>query len=246
MNILLTNDDGIRSEGIQKLARILRSRLKHRVVIIAPDGNRSGISHALSLLSGPVKMSKLDEDTWSCSGYPADCVIVALLGELPFWPDLVISGINQGENVGPDLIYSGTAAAARQASLAGIPAIALSLARKDGYNWDMAVSWSGEHLEELMALWKENTFVNVNIPNCPEGPKGIVMTRPALKHYKDSIKVTTGLDESRWCFLMGGEEKIVEEEGTDCDALSRDFVSVSSMYNYPMANLDGFPEMKRE
>jgi len=238
MNILLTNDDGVRSEGLQKLALVLRSQLKHRVFVIAPDGNRSGISHAVSLLSGPVKLSKLDEDTWSCSGYPADCIIVALMGEIPEKPDLVLSGINQGENVGPDIIYSGTAAAARQASLNGVPAIALSLAGKDGYCWDMAVSWSADHLEELAALWKENTFVNVNIPNCPEGPKGMVFTRPALKHYRDGMKVVTSLDNSRWCFLTGGDEVIIEEEGTDCDAVARDFVSVSSMYNYPIGKID--------
>jgi len=237
MNILLTNDDGIRSEGLQKLAQILRSRHNHKVYIIAPDGNRSGISHAVSMLSGPVKISKLDEDTWSCSGYPADCVILALLGELPLKPDLVLSGINQGENVGPDIIYSGTAAAARQASLAGFPAIALSLAGKEGFCWDMAASWSADHLEELAALWKKGTFINVNIPNSPGGPKGIAMTRPALKYYHDNIKVMTSLDDSRWCFLTGGEESIVKEEGTDCDAVSRDLVSVSSMYNYPMGKL---------
>jgi len=234
MNILLTNDDGIRSEGLQKLAGVLRSGSKHRVYVIAPDVNRSGISHALSLISGPVKLCRLMEDTWSCSGYPADCVLLALLGELPEKPDLVISGINQGENLGTDIIFSGTAAAARQASFAGIPAVALSLAGRDNYCWDMAVSWSADHLEELAALWRADTFVNVNIPNCPEGPRGIEMTWPAVKHYRDSIKVMTASDSSRWCFLTGGKEVIVEETGSDCDVLLRNFVSISSVYNYPV------------
>ena len=238
MNILLTNDDGIKSEGLQKLAEFLRSRLKHRIFVVAPDVNRSGISHAVSVLNGPVKLTKLMEDTWSCSGYPADCVIVAILGELPCKPDLVLSGINEGENLGTDIVYSGTAAAARQASLAGIPAIALSLASYDNLCWDMAASWVVDHLEELAALWKKETFLNVNIPNSPEGPEGMVIARPALKHYSDVLKVMIAPDESRWCFLTVGEGNTAKEEGTDCDAVSRNFVSVSSVYNYPILKMD--------
>ena len=234
MKILLTNDDGIQSGGLQKLAEVLRSRPEHRVYVIAPENNRSGISHAVSVLSAPVKLTKLSEDTWTCSGYPADCVIVAILGELPWKPDLVISGINEGENLGTDIIYSGTAAAARQASLAGIPAIALSLASYDNLCFDMAALWAADHLEELVALWEEDTFLNVNIPNCPGGPDGMVAASPAHKKYSDVLKVMTAPDESRWCFLTLGEDDVPKEAGSDCDAVSRNLVSVSSVYNYPM------------
>lgn len=246
MNILLTNDDGINSEGIRKLAAVLRSRGKHRVYVIAPDINRSGISHAISILNDPVKLSRQGEDTWGCSGYPADCVIVAMMGGLPEKPDLVLSGINQGANLGSDLIYSGTAAAARQASLAGIPAIALSLTEPsalgdDVYYWDMAASWSADHLEELAAFWGEDSFLNVNIPNCPGGPGGIVMTWPGIKHYHDVLTVTNAPDGNRWCSMKGSQVSAAAEIGSDCDVVSRNFVSVSSVFIHPVVRKDLCP-----
>ena len=233
MKILLTNDDGINSEGIQKLAGALRSKGKYKVTVIAPEGNRSGISHAVSLLNGPVKLSRLDADTFSCSGYPADCVIAALLGALTDKPDLLLSGINHGVNLGTDIIYSGTVAAARQASLAGIPAIALSLAGSAAFCWDMAASWAADHLEELMAYCEKDTFVNVNIPNNPEGPDGIAVTYPAAKRYNDTLSVMNAPDGSLWCFLNSGEEAVVTDAGSDCAAVSRNLVSVSSVCNLP-------------
>ena len=243
MNILLTNDDGISSDGIQKLAQALRSKTQNRVIVIAPDGNRSGISHAVSLLNAPVKLVKLGEDTWSCSGYPADCVIVALLGGGPVKPDLVISGINRGENLGTDLVYSGTAAAARQASLAGVPAIALSLAangvRGGGvFHWDMAVSWAADHLEELIAFYRKGYFVNVNIPNSPGGPDGLVEAWPSIKTYTDALTVLNAPDGSRWCFLEGEPESTSTQAESDCEAVARNYVSVTSVYNYPVGNID--------
>jgi 5'-nucleotidase len=233
MNIFMTNDDGIDSEGLQKLVKLLRSTGKHRVFVIAPDMNRSGISHALALINAPVKLSVMGEDTWSCSGFPADCVILGLMSILPERPDVVLSGINRGANLGADIIYSGTASAARQASLCGIPAIALSLAGNDPYLWDMAASWSAEHLEELLSYWKKETFLNVNIPNQPGYPEGIAFTWPASKSYKDSIKRVSALDGSQWCFLEGGEEIVVSQEGSDCYIVSRNLVSVSAVLNYP-------------
>ena len=234
MNVLLTNDDGIGSEGIQKLAEVLRSKGKYNVTVIAPDNNRSGISHAVSLLSGPVKLSGKGEDTWSCSGCPADCVLVGLFGGLSVKPDLILSGINRGENMGTDIIFSGTAAAARQASLIGIPAIALSLAGRGVFFWDMAVSWAVDHLDELLAYWKKDTFVNVNIPNSQGGPEGMVVTWPGIKHYNDKITVMNAPDGSNWCFLDIGQDSPVTDAGSDCVAVSRNLVSVTSVYNYPI------------
>ena len=246
MNILLTNDDGINSEGIQKLAKALRavgvesganpekSAGKHRVYIIAPDSNRSGVSHGIRILHEPVKLTAIKEDTWSCSGTPADCIIVGLKGALSVKPDLVLSGINQGENTGTDIIYSGTAAAARQGSLSGIPALALSLKGNGPYYWDMAISWIIKHLEELIAFWRKDIFVNVNIPNTEGGPEGMVMVRPAIKCYNDNIEFMTAPDGDRWCFQISWPESVLFGENTDCDAVSRNLVSVSCIYNHPL------------
>ena len=232
MNILLTNDDGVGSEGIQKLAEILRSR-GNKVPVIAPDADRSGVSHCISVINGPIKLSVLGEDTWSCSGYPVDCVILALWGALPQRPDIVLSGINRGANLGTDIIYSGTAAAARQASLQGIPAMALSLVGNSDYNWNMASLWIADHLDELLEYWREDTYVNVNIPNSENGPEGIVTSWPAVKNYDDQFTMVNGRKGERWCFLVSGEETTVQEAGSDCDVVSRNYVSVSTVCNYP-------------
>ena len=241
MNILMTNDDGIFSDGLQKLAKTLRSSGRHKVSIIAPDSDRSGISHALSLLTGPLKLSLLDEDTWSCSGFPAECVMVGLKGLLSERPDLILSGINKGVNLGTDIVYSGTAAAARQGSFAGIPSIALSLEGTENLHWDMACSWIVDHFDELLSYWVEHSFVNVNIPNSPGGPKGIIATWPAVKFYNDSFSVMTNHDGSRFFFLDAGDETVVDEPGSDIDVLSRNFVSVSPVYNYPVVVRDLCP-----
>jgi len=233
MNILLTNDDGVNSEGIVKLAEALRSDGKHKVSVIAPDVNRSGVSHALSILNNAVKLSYLGVDTWSCTGYPADCVIAGINGMLSECPDLVLSGINQGGNIGTDLIYSGTAAAAKQGSLAGIPSMALSLAGNDPYHWDMAVSWIVSHLEELLAYWRRDSYVNVNIPNSSDSPTGIIPSWPAAKTYKDTFSIVKSNGGSRYCFLEAGEDITFIEPGSDYDVVGRKFVSVSSVYNYP-------------
>jgi len=240
MNILLTNDDGIDSGGLQKLALALRCR-GHRVFVIAPDVNRSGISHALSLFGGPVKLTAQGEDTWSCSGYPVDCVVVALKGALPLKPDLVISGINCGANLGTDIIYSGTAAAARQASLNGVPAIALSLVGNSPFNWDMAATWSVDHLEELLSFWRGMSFVNVNIPNNPDFPRGMAVAWPAAKRYNDSLSIMEAPDGKRWCFLDADEDNEIPEAGSDCDIICRNLVSVSPVYNYPAVLRDLCP-----
>jgi 5'-nucleotidase len=128
MNILLTNDDGISSPGLLLLAEALRKNSPHRIFVLAPDTDRSGYSHSIRFLWDPIKIASRGPDTWACSGSPADCVIMAMMGALPFKPDLVLSGINRGANLGTDLIDSGTAAAARQAGLGNIPGIAFSLA----------------------------------------------------------------------------------------------------------------------
>ena len=247
MNILLTNDDGIFSDGIQKLAKSLRSNEKNKVYIIAPDINRSGISHGLSIFSGPIKLKEIEDKTWTCSGFPVDCIIAGLNGVLPEKPDIVLSGINKGANLGTDLVFSGTAAAARQASLKGIPAIALSLAGHGNFFWDIAVSWSVNNLEKLLSYWKEDSFVNVNIPNNPDGPEGFALAWPAVKHYKDKIAIMNipdgshSPDGNRFCFIVPEGESIVKEAGSDCDVISRNIASVSPVFNHPVILRDYCP-----
>jgi 5'-nucleotidase len=230
MNLLLTNDDGFDSPGIRILAEALRSRGGYGVFVLAPDRDRSGVSHCLDILSGPVCVKQEGGGIWSCSGRPADCVLAAVLGGIPCKPDAVISGINRGANLGTDLIYSGTAAAARQAALMGVPAVALSLAGHGDFRWNMAAEYAACRLEEFLSIWKEDIFINVNIPNSEEGPDGMVHTWPALKDYHDGVTTVKAPDGVEWCFLVPGAESVEDEKGSDYDAVSRNLTAVSSVF----------------
>jgi 5'-nucleotidase len=246
MNILMTNDDGIESEGILSLARALRKTGRYRVFVIAPHRDRSGVSHSISFLREPIRLKEREADTWSCSGNPVDCVIAGMLGGIPAEPDpvklnpvkldLILSGINRGENLGTDLIYSGTAAAARQGSLFDVPSIALSLVESPGeeYYWDMAVSFIVENLEEFVRLWKPDTFLNVNIPNSSGGPEGIRMSFPCRRQYDDRLSVVEAPNGERYCFALAGKAINLPESGSDWDTVSQNFVSLSPVLVHPV------------
>jgi 5'-nucleotidase len=171
--------------------------------------------------------------------------MVALSGILPVKPDLVVSGINKGANMGTDIVYSGTAAAARQGSLSDLPAIAFSLAGEGTFYWEAAVSFAVEHLEALIAPWKTDTFINVNIPNTPGGPEGIATTFPALRVYHDGVSVFDAPDGKKYCFMNAGAAGAEPENGSDWDAVSRNYVSVSPIFVHPVVSRDlcpGAPE----
>jgi 5'-nucleotidase len=234
MNILLTNDDGIETEGIKSLTEALRSRGKHRLIVLAPDSDRSGVSHGLGIIREPIRLKEKSKDTWACSGLPADCVIAAVLGGIPCKPDIVISGINHGANMGNDIIYSGTAAAARQGVLFGLPSIALSLNGWSDYNWNMAAEYSADHLEDFLKLWEKDIFINVNIPNNPQGPDGMVITWPCRKDYHDTLSIMQGPFNNEYCFLVPGEPSVEDQKGTDWDAVSANLVSLSPVFVRPV------------
>ncbi|MCL2229722.1 MAG: 5'/3'-nucleotidase SurE [Treponema sp.] len=229
LKILLTNDDGIASAGIRLLAKSLRSA-GHRVFLVAPDSNKSGFSHSIRFLNEPLKLSEIEEDTWSCSGTPVDCVITALLGgigeicistetaalNMERAPDLILSGINAGANLGTDIIYSGTAAAARQGSFFGIPSVALSLVDSDlPWQWENIVSYITEKIVLIMGYWKAGSFVNVNFPNMEKKPKELVSSFPSMRYYNDRILTYTPPDGGKYCFAKPGKVENIPEEGSD-------------------------------
>ena len=241
MRILLTNDDGINSPGITLLAGGLR-RAGHRVFVLAPETDQSGVSHAITFFSGPCKLSDVAEDTWSLKGTPVDCVVIAIMGGIPELspvqhapPDLIVSGINRGANLGTDILYSGTAAAARQGSLSGIPSLALSLVEGDGeWNWDMAAGYSVENLNQMLAYWKTNSFINVNIPNRREKPLALVHAFPSFRYYKDSLDIYHAPDGYRYCFTDAGKITAKPEKGSDWDVVKGNNASVSEVYVHPL------------
>ena len=194
MNILLSNDDGYSAPGIN----ILREELlkKHRVFLIAPDRNRSAISHGITMFNG-LSIRQHEKDVWSCSGTPADCVVLALKsGFLEEKIDLVISGINAGPNLGTDIIYSGTCAASREAVLAGCPSIALSLDVREGEEADFfSLARLVENKLEYLLNFTDGKkcFVNLNARNLCEKSgfneyKGLKYTDLlSVRKYRDTM-----------------------------------------------------------
>jgi 5'-nucleotidase len=227
--------------------------------VFAPSSDQSGVSHAISFFHSPCKVTEIEEDTWSCQGTPVDCVILALMGGVPELhaaglptgqytpPDLVISGINRGANLGTDILFSGTASAARQGAFYHIPSLAFSLVEggKDGkdsgnlvscgtlWHWDMAVAFIVEHLDRIRDCWKPDSFINVNIPNRKEKPLDLVHAFPSLRYYNDSIDIYHAPDGCRYCFTKVGEVSAKPEQGSDCDVVAGNNASLSAIYIHP-------------
>lgn len=234
MRILLTNDDGYSSDGLKALAASLGRR--HELCILAPDSERSGMSHSMSLRQ-PLKVRKLADGEYCCSGTPADCVILASHGVIPFKPELVVSGINRGPNLGTDLIYSGTAAAARQATINGLPGIAVSLATYTApFRYEALADLVADRLDYLLSLWSPDVFVNLNAPDAPAGHRyEIAEASPSRRVYKDTLKFFDGPDGYSYCFFMDGHVDTHQESGSDEDLVTRGLAAVTRVLAYPCA-----------
>ncbi len=234
MRILLTNDDGYAADGIKALQASLGGA--HEVWLFAPESERSGMSHAMSLRH-PIKTRKLAEREYSCSGTPADCVILTGHGVLPFKPDVVVSGINRGPNLGTDLVYSGTAAAARQASMIGIPGIAVSLAEFAApFRYESLAALVADELDRLVSMWTPEVFININAPGTLPGHRyRMVDALPCRRVYKDVLKVFDGPDGHSYCFFTDGKVESREAEGTDEEAVRNGFAAVSRVLVHPLS-----------
>jgi 5'-nucleotidase len=231
MRILLTNDDGIRAEGLIALSREL-SR-EHEVWILAPDRERSGVSHAMTLRD-PGRVRAVGEREYSCSGTPADCVILALLGAIPFDPDIVISGINRGPNLGTDIVYSGTCGAARQAALNGLPGIAVSCAAyKEPLAYGRAAAFISRRLVELVAHCSDSVFINVNAPSSDSPDISGEWTRPCYRMYRDRLKSFEAPDGYQYCFLSDSRIETIGDGATDHGAIAAGKISISPVMIHP-------------
>ncbi len=234
MNILVTNDDGITSEGISVLADVLGR--EHDVWIAAPDRERSAVSHGITFRE-PVKFHRIGDRTYSCSGTPADCVLYALHGAVPVQFDLVVSGINRGENIGTDIIYSGTVSAARQAVLHGIPGIAVSAGALNP-SYVEAAKLLLRELPALLDISHMHMVLNINVPDGYDPEEGIAAAVPCIKaggnqvhpYYRSADEVFFFLSEFR-------EEKLTHIEAfTDADALRAGKASVTALAVQPMVH----------
>ena len=187
MRLLLTNDDGIDGEGLQVLAEVLRK--EHDVWIIAPDRNRSAVSNGLTM-NRALEIRKVGEQMFTSSGLPADCVSTGVFSNLVKGKiDMVVSGINRGANLGTDIIYSGTAAAARQAVLLGIPGVALSIhSPTDEFKYTALADFALKNLSVLKELYTPGIFLNINALS-RDSYKAVQFTNVSVRKYKDTVTV---------------------------------------------------------
>lgn len=225
---MLTNDDGIHSHGLQALADELQTL--GRVVVIAPDRERSAIGHALTL-HVPLRAEQIRTDQWAVSGTPTDAVSLGIHGILKEKPAIVISGINKGSNMGDDLTYSGTVAAAMEATLMGVPAIAISSASRN-YAYDdfsdaavVARQLAETVLEHGLPA---DTFINVNVPE--QKPLGIRLTRQGKRVYADAVVKNRDPRGRLYYWIGAGEPGFQDLEGTDFHAVQNGYVSVTPLH----------------
>jgi len=227
MKILVSNDDGYLAPGIQALAEALAPIAE--ILVVAPDSNRSGSSNSLTL-DRPLSVYRGANGFHFVNGTPSDCVHVALTGGLAFRPDLVVSGINQGQNMGDDTLYSGTVAAATEGFLFGVPAIAFSQVTHGWAHLDSAARIAREIVERGFDMLPKPYLLNVNIPNLPyDEIKGVRAARLGKRHESEPVIRTTD-PHGREIFWIGPAGKARDAgEGTDFHAVAQGYVSVTPL-----------------
>jgi 5'-nucleotidase len=241
VRILLTNDDGISAPGLQAARRALRELDDVVVDVIAPDSNRSATARSITTRS-PLSVEELEfgdgDRGYATDGTPVDCVRFAELGLVGGRPDLIVSGINHGANLGDDITYSGTVAAALEGIVLGIPAVALSQQSSGGgmgyvsgrFDFDVAAAFTAQLVDQLKTeTMPEATLINVN---CPAGePNGIEVTKLGKRIYNDELKLVDETDGGRRHYEIYGWQPGYEEiEGTDLYAVAQGRISVTPIH----------------
>jgi 5'-nucleotidase len=242
VKVLLTNDDGIQAEGLHAIRRELDELEGIEVHVIAPDANRSATARSITTRS-PLWVEEVrfdDGDSgFATDGTPVDCVRFADLGLVGSKPDLIVSGINHGANLGDDITYSGTVAAALEGIVLGIPAVAISQQSRrremdfrfgDSFDFSHAASFGAELVRRLAEeIPPPDTLINVN---CPAGtPQGIEVTRLGKRLYDDELKLVEEDAEGRRRYqIYGFEPSFEDEEGTDLAAIARGRIALTPVH----------------
>ncbi len=230
MIILVSNDDGIHSEGLHALEAALKA--VGEVYTVAPDREQSAVSHALTL-HRPLRIEEIAPRRFAVDGTPTDCINLAVKGFLPERPHLVVSGINKGANLGDDITYSGTVSAAIEGSLLGIPAIAVSVVSwEKPFHFAPAASFAAVLAAEVFAQgMPAETLLNVNVLNLPQQEiKGYRLTRQGKRHYADTIETRVDPRGRTYYWIGGDDLGFAHDEGTDCVAVHEGFISVTPLH----------------
>lgn len=225
--IMVTNDDGINSPGIKALQEAMTAL--GQTVVVAPERDNSAVSHSLTM-SRPLRIREIAENTFTLDGTPTDCVAVGIGKLLELKPDLLVSGINAGPNLGDDITYSGTVSAAIEGTMYSIPSLALSLAGDPPYDYSLAIQVATCLARRvLMDGLPDNTLLNVNIP---AGGlfKGFAVTRQGRRLWENSIQETFDPWGHKHYWIGGGTPLRDSSEDTDVSAVHNGFVSVTPIH----------------
>lgn len=233
MRVLLTNDDGLGSPGLLALAQSV-SRVADTFVV-APEHERSAASHAITLhkplRATPATLGDTGLRAWSSNGTPADCIVLAVLDLLAQSPDVVVSGINIGANLGMDLLYSGTVSAAVEAALFGIASIAISVAAFRDIHWRPAADFAAQLVGQVaLRGLPPDTFLNVNVPNRPASEiLGVEVTRQSSRRYVNRLEKRSDPRGRDYYWLAGSSDDASSDEGTDVHAVAQGRISVTPL-----------------
>lgn len=231
--ILISNDDGIHARGISTLALRLANEPEHEVYVVAPDRERSATGHSLTLHK-PLRVDNVDlggkiKTAWSTTGTPSDGVKLAITELMPVKPTIVISGINNGPNLGGEILYSGTVAAAMEGAYLGIPSVAVSLQWGEKRHYDSAA----EVLARLLTVFPKahlaaKSLLNVNVPNVPfDEIKGVLITEVGIREYNDYFEKRVDPRGRAYYWLAGSAIEEGEAETSDAWAVMNNYVSLS-------------------
>jgi 5'-nucleotidase len=228
--ILVTNDDGIHSEGIIVLAKALYE--VGDIFVVAPDREKTAVAHSLTL-HRPLRVEKIKRDAWAVDGTPADCVYLGVNVILPKPPQLIVSGINKGGNMGDDVTYSGTVSAAFEGTLLGIPSFAISLDARSHFKFHTAVHFAVRVARYIVRKGlPKDTFLNINVPNLDEKKiKSYKITQQG-RWTQEGHAVVEKVDPrgKKYYWIAGGREVFTKREDTDVEAVSNSYISITPLH----------------
>jgi 5'-nucleotidase len=230
IKILVTNDDGVHSEGLIVLAKALREI--GDIFIVAPQTEKSAIAHSLTL-HRPLRVEKMKRNVYAVDGTPADCVHLAVNAILPERPRLVVSGINKGGNLGDDVTYSGTVSAAFEGTLLGIPSFAISLVSRSHFRFETAARFALKVAQHILKKGlPKDTLLNINVPNLKqEEIKSYKITQQGRWAHNGSAVVEKVDPRGKKYYWIGGGELIFDKrKDTDFDAVSNSYISITPLH----------------
>jgi 5'-nucleotidase len=256
MRVLLTNDDGIWADGLQALRRALLEVPAVELAVIAPDGNRSAMARSITTRR-PLWVERVDfgdgTHGYATDGTPVDCVRLAKLGLIEgFTAEVVVAGINHGANLGDDITYSGTVAAALEGVVLGLPAIAVSqqsAAREmdfrlgRAFDFTTAARFAADVVDQLDDVpLPTGTLLNVNVPGCE--PEGVAVTRLGKRIYRDELRLKDEQGARRQYWIYGADPGYEDEPGTDLAAVAKRHIAVTPLH-FDLTDVEGMDALRK-